>query len=238
VNDAPPLVPRGVGAVVSIPYGPVAEWLTGAGYGWLVIDAEHAPVGPNEQLALVTAANAAGVAAYVRVAANDERAIGFALDAGADGVIVPNVTSATEARRAAMACRYPPAGVRSIGPIRRLPTAACCIVQIETVDAVGSAADLAAVDGIHALMIGPGDLALDAGLRPGIDNHDPAMIELYRTVRTASTAAGKSAGTFALLGEDDIKQALQLDWDFVTSCLDRLALTQRAHQLRTAGESG
>jgi 4-hydroxy-2-oxoheptanedioate aldolase len=236
VSDALPVPPHGVGAVVSIPYGPVAEWLAGAGYTWIVIDAEHAPIGADQQLALITATHAAGATAYIRVAANDERTIGFALDAGADGVIVPNVTTVAEAERAAAALRYPPRGVRSIGPIRRQPAAPCCIVQIETVDAVSRAAEITSVDGVDAVMIGPGDLALDAGLLPGLDSYHPTMLDLYRQVRDAAAACATPAGTFALMGHDDVRQASEQGWDFVVACLDRLALLGTASSLRKQAE--
>ena len=172
--------PKGIGAVVSIPYGPVAEWLVESGYRWLVVDVEHAAMGPKEQLEVITAGHAAGATVYVRVVAIDERAIGFALDAGADGVIVPDVRAVDDAQRAAAACRYPPGGRRSIGPIRRQAPSPACIVQLESVDAITVADSIALVDGIDAVMVGPGDLALDAGLVPGVDTHHPTMPRLLR----------------------------------------------------------
>lgn len=229
-TDGP--APQGIGAVVSIPYGPVAEWIVVSGYQWIVIDTEHAPFGPDQQLALITATQAAGAMAYVRVAAVDPRAIGFALDAGADGVIVPNVCTIDEAARVAAACRYPPRGSRSIGPIRRQAPSPCCIAQIETCNAVARASEIASVDGIGGLLVGPGDLALDAGLMPGVDSHHPTMLDLYREIRSASAATGKPSGTFALTGDDDLRQATQLGWDFLVACVDRLALVFSASQLR------
>lgn len=229
-------VPRGLGAVVSIPYGPVAEWLAEAGFGWIVIDAEHAPIGPEQQLALITATHAAGAAAYVRVASLDDRAIGFALDAGAEGVIVPSVSTLAEALRAAAACRYPRRGTRSIGPIRRQTPSPCCIVQLETVESVARGDAIARVDGVDALMVGPGDLALDAGLLPGIDGHHPRILELQRQVRSAAASAGKPSGTFAVMGEGAVRQAQVEGWEFIAGCLDRLALVAGAVRLGTPGE--
>ena len=225
------MTPEGFGAVVSIPYGPVAEWLVDAGYRWIVIDAEHAPIGPREQVELVTAVQTAGAAAYVRVAGNDERSIGFALDAGADGVIVPDIRTVGGAERAARACRYPPGGVRSIGPIRRQPSTPVCIVQIESVAGVDADAAIGQVDGVDALMVGPGDLALNAGLVPGIDAAHPTMVDLCLRIRQGAQEAGVPAGTFALLGEDDVRRAADQGWDFVATCLDRLALTAQATRL-------
>ena len=236
MNAANPSLPHGIGAVVSIPYGPVAEWLAGAGYAWIVIDAEHAPIGPDQQLVLITATHAANAAAYVRVSALDEQKIGFALDAGADGVIIPAVSSIEEAARAAAACRYPARGTRSIGPIRRQASSPCCIVQLETVAAIAQAHAIARVDGVDALMVGPGDLALDAGLMPGADSYHARMLELYEQVRSATTATDKPSGTFALMGADDIKQARQVGWEFVAGCLDRLALVASAVNVREVAE--
>ncbi len=223
--------PKGIGAVVSIPYGPVAEWLVESGYRWLVVDVEHAPMGPKEQLEVITAGHAGGATVYVRVAAIDERAIGFALDAGADGVIVPDVRTADDAQRAAAACRYPPGGRRSIGPIRRQAASPTCIVQLESVDAIAVADSIALVDGIDAVMVGPGDLALDVGLVPGVDTHHPTMRDFYAQVRAATAATGTPSGTFALMGAGDISQAAASGWDFLVACLDRLALCSAAASL-------
>jgi 4-hydroxy-2-oxoheptanedioate aldolase len=230
--------PRGLGAAVTIPYAPVAEWLVGVGYQWIVLDAEHSPIGPAEQLVLVTAVHAAGAAAYVRVPANDPRHIGMALDVGADGVIVPDITTADQAARAAASCRYPPDGHRSIGPIRRQAAEPCCIVQIESTDAVANAPDIAGVHGVDALMLGPGDLALGAALVPGLDSHHPTMRDLGRQVREATASAGRTAGTFALLGLDDARQANEQGWDFLVACLDRTAITSAAAQLIDIASSG
>jgi hypothetical protein len=82
-------------------------------------------------------------------------------------------------------------------------------------------------------MIGPGDLALNAGHQQSRSRHDRAL----SNGQNSEYGRGQERRHIPLLGEDDMKQALQLDWDFVASCLDRLALTQRAHQLRAAGES-
>jgi 4-hydroxy-2-oxoheptanedioate aldolase len=102
-------------------------------------------------------------------------------------------------------------------------------VQIESVAAVDQVERIAAVDGVDALMVGPGDLALSAGLRPGVDAHHPAMVALCDRV----LACNLPTGTFALLGESDVERAVAAGWDFFVTCLDRVALTSRAAALRT-----
>lgn len=133
-----------------------------------------------------------GTTALVRVAANDPVLIGRALDAGAEGVIVPNVESAEDARRAVAAAHYPPLGVRSWGPTRSAyglgpdPTTVngqlLCLVMIETTDGVARAKEITAVAGVHGVYVGPGDLAVSLGpdpvTGPRDERHRAAVAEI------------------------------------------------------------
>ena len=75
------------------------------------------------------------------------------------------------------------------------------------------------------------DLALDAGLAPSIDAGHPTMLELFQRIRRSASDAGIPAGTFALLGDEDVQRAIGQGWDFLAICLDRLALTAQAARL-------
>jgi 2-keto-3-deoxy-L-rhamnonate aldolase RhmA len=97
-------------------------------------------------------------------------------------------------------------------------------VQIETREGVDHVEEIAAVDGVDSLMIGPGDLALSIGRIPGVDSHHDDMQTLYRQVIETCADVGKPAGTFSLLGAEDARRTWELNWDYVADFHDRLAL--------------
>ncbi len=109
------------------------EWLAHVGWDYIALDLQHGLIGYSGMVAGLTAIDAsASTVGMIRVESNDPTPIGRALDAGAAGVIVPLVNTAEEAARAVAAATYPPAGVRSYGPMRsqlrigrprRMPTA-------------------------------------------------------------------------------------------------------------------
>lgn len=224
----PASTPRGSGAVLSIPFIPAIEAVLSAGFDWAVIDAEHSPLSRAEQMTMVAAAQRSATPVLIRVAANDHGVIGDALDAGSDGVVVPMVNTVEDALAAVAATRYPPGGARSIGPYRAARGSPLCIVQIETREGVLHTGEIAAVDGVDSIMVGPGDLALSIGRIPGVDSHHSDMKALYRRVIEACAAVGKPAGTFALLGSEDAQRTWELNWDYVADFHDRLTLQMAA----------
>src|SRR4051794_27217053 len=89
-----------------------------AGFDWCCLDTQHGLHAAGDLVSSMQALAAAGCPGYVRVGADRHEDIARALDAGAQGVVVPQVSSAARARAAVAACRYPPAGSRSWGPLR------------------------------------------------------------------------------------------------------------------------
>ncbi|HJQ48426.1 MAG TPA: aldolase/citrate lyase family protein [Amycolatopsis sp.] len=182
----------------------VAETLAMAGFDYVYLDQQHSVGGLASPVEMVRATARTGTTALVRVAANDPVLIGRALDAGAEGVIVPNVESAEEARRAAAAAHYPPDGVRSWGPTRSVfglgadPATVngqvLCLVMIETAEGVARAKEITAVPGVHGVYVGPGDLAVSLGLDPVIgpkdERHRAAVAEICGACAAAGIAAG------------------------------------------------
>jgi 4-hydroxy-2-oxoheptanedioate aldolase len=143
----------------------------------------------------------------VRVAANESDLIGRALDAGADGILVPTVESPAAAAAAVAACRYPPQGTRSWGPLASLtgrsvpgPAAAnarvACGVMIETPAAVRDAARIAAVPGVDAVFVGPYDLALASGIALADLLADRSDSSPLRQIVRACGASGVAVGAF------------------------------------------
>ncbi|GEL19433.1 aldolase/citrate lyase family protein [Pseudonocardia asaccharolytica] len=147
-----------VGGWMQLPGSGTAELMGSIGFGFACIDTQHGLIGEDALLAMLQALTAIVTPALVRVASNSPAVICKALDRGADGVVVPLVDSAAEARAAVEACRFPPASSRSFGPVRagwrsRLapqPPEPLCIVMIETVAAAEHLAASRARRGLHA----------------------------------------------------------------------------------------
>src|SRR5262249_34709690 len=148
-------------------------------------------LGRESVQALVGASSAAGTPALVRVADNATVEIAAALDAGAAGLIVPRVDSAAEAAAVVRASRYPPLGARGIGPGRapgygrsvpgyfeEANGAVAVGAQIESTAAVADAAQIAQVEGLDFVFVGPGDLAASMGVPFG----DERVAETVRSV--------------------------------------------------------
>ena len=156
----------------------VAEQLAHSGYDWLLVDTQHGPMG-NECLSGMLAGIAnGGATSMVRVGGYSDRAgIQQSLDIGADGVLVPYINTADEARAAVSCCRYPTAGTRSVyfpqrsmnkGGLLGYAGAAndnvVVALQVETADCIKNIDAIAAVPGVDLLFLGQNDLCMSMGL--------------------------------------------------------------------------
>jgi 4-hydroxy-2-oxoheptanedioate aldolase len=204
LRDLEPLI----GTVVTVPGVGLAE-LTAGPVDFVWIDLEHGALGCADVQPLAIAARAARTAALVRLPSADGAGIGAILDAGVEGVVAPRVESAADAARLVETLRYPPRGARGVaarraraygrdGPLASLDRDPVCIVQIESPPGVRAAADIAAVDGVDALVVGCADLSHSLGeqgrLRAG------AVGEAVERIQRAAAAAGIASG---LAGPDD-----------------------------------
>jgi 4-hydroxy-2-oxoheptanedioate aldolase len=173
----------------------------------LTLDLQHGLFDRARTADAVRAVAAHGLAPLVRLPAVDDAGVGFVLDLGVRGVIAPMVSDAAAAAELVAACRYPPAGRRSFGPVRTAlrpgddPVAAADTVlafaMIETADALDRAGEIAAVGGLDGLFVGPGDLGVALGLGPAQDREEPAIHDAFRRVLDACAAAGVRAGVHA-----------------------------------------
>jgi 4-hydroxy-2-oxoheptanedioate aldolase len=154
----------------------VPELLAGSGFDLLIADGEHGSVATSDLVQMLIATRADGVPILYRVAANEPVRIMHALDAGATGVVVPQIRTVADAERAVAWCRYPPAGLRGIAPRRASDygrrTAAylgsaddrvVCCIQIETREALDDLDAILAVPGVDTILIGPNDLSAALG---------------------------------------------------------------------------
>ena len=172
----------------------LAESLALIGHDYVCLDQQHGVLEDATLVAALIAIASGEAAPLVRVAANEPSVISKALDAGAEGVIVPLVNDRQEAERAVASCRYPPHGDRSIGPIRiagagrgrqPVPVQAACIVMAESATAVANIDEICSVPGIDAVYVGPADLAASLGLPPTLGVEPGAHAEAIAKILAA-----------------------------------------------------
>ena len=198
-----------IGLWNSIPGSLVAEAVASCGFDWIVIDTEHSLTDVPQVLPMLQAMAPYPVAPVVRPAANDPVLIKRMLDLGAQTLMIPYVQTAEEAEAAVRAMRYGPRGIRGVSGmsrasrfgaikdyVQRAEEELCLIVQVETPGAVDRIGEIAAVDGVDAIFIGPSDLAAAMGF-PGQTGH-PAVVAKVEEAISRILAAGKPAGILTL----------------------------------------
>jgi 4-hydroxy-2-oxoheptanedioate aldolase len=182
-----------IGAWLSLANTHTAEMLANAGFDWLCIDLQHGLLDYRDLLHMLPAISTTATTPIVRVSGNDPKQIMKVLDAGAMGVIVPLVNSRAEAASAVAACRYPPLGVRSFGPIRaalyggrgyaaEANDQIACIAMIETREGIDNLEEIVTTPGLGGIYIGPADLALALGLPPLGDTDNPRHVEVVEHI--------------------------------------------------------
>lgn len=197
---------RQVGLWLTLSTAYSAEVVAGAGFDWLLLDTEHSPGDVLTVMAQLQALSGyPDVSPVVRPASNDPVLIKRYLDIGARTLLIPYVQSAEEAAAAVAATRYPPAGMRGVSALTRatrfgrVPDYArtahseiCLLVQIETQRGLDALEEIAVVEGIDGVFIGPGDLAASLG-HIGELGH-PAVVAAIEDAVRRIAAAGKPAG--------------------------------------------
>jgi 4-hydroxy-2-oxoheptanedioate aldolase len=217
-----------------------AEILAGAGVDYVCVDQQHGVIDYDSMVPMFQAIRAEGPAPITRVLSNDAFLIMKALDAGAWGVIVPLVNNAEDAARAVAACRYPPEGMRSYGPVRaagvigsrdpeELGGEVLCLVMVETREALERVEEIAATPGLDGIYIGPSDLALSLGLPPTLEVTEGEHVRAVERIREACHRGGIAAGIHAPSGEWARRHA-EDGFDMVTVATDAALL--RAATLR------
>lgn len=227
-----------VGAWMSIDSPYLAEVLSHAGYDTVTVDLQHGMFGIGSAIALLQAVSAGPAMPMARCPSHDPAVIGKLLDGGAYGVICPGVDSAEQAAAFVSACRYPPTGTRSYGPSRGLLYGGPDYVDhadetISTWAMVESTAGLANLDailatpGLDGVYVGPNDLALALGERPGLATPPPPVQAALSRVAAAAHSAGRYCGVFCAdpLGA---RAMIEVGFDFVTPGNDAGVLKRAA----------
>jgi 4-hydroxy-2-oxoheptanedioate aldolase len=199
-----------------------AEISAGTGYEWLLFDGEHSPNTLQTLLSILQAMAAfPHVEPIARVPVGEAAVIKQYLDIGFRTLLVPMVDSAEQARHIVAAMRFPPAGLRGVasstsrasgfgadaGYLREANSRVGLIVQIESTAALAALEDIAAVEGVDALFIGPADLAGSMG-HLGTPK-DPSVQAAIEDALRRIIACGKPAGIFALDVEDGLQRIAQ-----------------------------
>ena len=197
-----------LGLWCTLPGGYVAEAVAGSGFDWLLFDTEHSPADPLTILQPLQAVAPYAVSAVVRPASNDPVLIKRLLDLGVQSLLIPYVQSAADARAAVAATRYAPAGIRGVAALtrathfgrisdyaKRAHEELAVLVQVETRVALTALEEIAAVDGVDGLFVGPADLAASLGF-PSEPGHEEVKRTVEDTLRRIR-ACGKPAGVLA-----------------------------------------
>ena len=187
---------------------PLATELCGqAGFDWIILDLEHGAATEADLLALLYAVETTAMAAIVRPQSSERLRVGRALDLGAAGIMLPQLQSIDEVRTAVGYLRYPPTGQRGValrtrgarlGTIGHADVARVVneqivgIVQIESIGSLAAVDDIAALDEVDVLFVGPADLTHSLGIPGRFD--EPAYLDALRAVVAACRTHGKAAG--------------------------------------------
>ena len=212
-----------LGAWCMMPGALGVEAVTQFDFDWVLIDMQHGCMDYEAAVAMIRAADISGVCPIVRVPWNEAGIIGRVLDAGALGLIIPMIETKEDAERAVKSALYPPAGQRSFGPVRvgardgrdyfaNANERVAVIPMIETVNALAEVELIVSLPGVDGVFMGPYDLSLALGLRPGDNDGQPAFDGAVAKVLSACKKAGKCA---AVLSNENVaplraKQGFQM----------------------------
>ena len=215
-----------IGGWLSLANTHTAETMAGLGFDWVCVDLQHGLLDYQDLTRMLPAISTGNSTPFVRVPWNEPYEIMKVLDAGAYGVIVPMINNRAEAERAVAACRYPPDGNRSFGPIRAAlyggPGYAAqangqiaCIAMIETAEGIEKVEEIVSTPGLDGVYIGPSDLALALGMTPRGDNDDPVHAQTVLKIRDACRATGVATGIHTS-SVKYTRRYLDLGFNFVT----------------------
>jgi 4-hydroxy-2-oxoheptanedioate aldolase len=198
------------GLWLGLPDSICAEICAEAGFDWLLIDTEHAPYSLRDVQNHLQAIQPYNVPALVRPVEGNTALLKQLLDVGAQTLLVPMVNTAEQARQLVRDIHYPPTGIRGLGTsmaraarwnaikdyAQKANDEICLIVQAETTEAMENLAEIAAIEGVDGIFIGPADLSASMGY-VGQPNHPEVMTAIEDGFKTI-LAAGKAAGVLAI----------------------------------------
>ena len=232
---------RGEAAVngwLSIPSGFSAEVMAHQGFDSLTVDMQHGVVDYQVGVSMLQGISTTGVIPLARVPWNDPARIMKILDAGAYGIICPMVNTREQAEALVQACRYPPRGYRSWGPVRaslymgadygdRANEDIIVMPMIETAEAIKNLDDILSVPGVDAVYVGPSDLSLAFGCKPRLDQTDAPVVEAQQVIVKACKKHGVIAGIHNATAAYAVKMIAE-GYQFVTLASDSRFMAAKA----------
>ncbi len=197
-----------IGGWVSFTDPSIAEIMAGNGYDFLIVDMEHGPLNLTNTQGILMAFRETQCASILRVPWNEPWMVKHALDIGADGIMFPFIMDAEEARKAVAATRYAPRGNRGFSPRRasqygarfdeyfdQLDGGIAVVLQIEHIDAVNRVEEIASVEGVNCVFVGPADLTASLGKLPNFS--DPEVVAASAKVGEVCSRLGVPWGVNA-----------------------------------------
>ena len=225
-----------VGSWITLNHPSIVEIMADAGFDWLCVDMEHSVTDYFEAQQLILTIQSKGLKAYVRVGQNNDRIIKRVLDAGADGIIVPNVKNKKEALMAVDSVKYPPIGKRGVGLARAQKygfgfenyrddkaNQIKLIVQIEHYEAVNNLEEILSIDSVDGTFIGPYDLSGSMGKPGKYDDEDvKQVLEKYEKI---VAKYDKYVGFHVIKPDYQlVKEKISKGYNFIAFSLDTLFL--------------
>jgi 2-keto-3-deoxy-L-rhamnonate aldolase RhmA len=221
-----------IGTWITLGNPAIAEIFVRAGFEWIVVDLEHSTISIEQAGELIRTIDLAGAVPLVRLTSNDTNQIKRVMDAGAHGIVVPNVNSPIEAKDAVAATRYAPIGQRGVGLARVQQYGAAfqeylewqkdapiVIVQIEHLTALGHLEEIFAVKGIDGFIIGPYDLSCSMGI-PG-EFERPEFMAAMKRILKAGLKAGCPAGLHIVEPDTDrLRHVIDEGYRFIAYGVD------------------
>lgn len=217
-----------VGTWLSLASPLAARFLARTGFDWITLDVEHSPVDWETAATIFGAVADAGGVPLARIPVNDFVSVKRSLDSGAYGVVVPMCNTVADAEAAVAACKYPPAGKRSVGGsihalnygaasgdyFRRANDEVLVIVQAEHIDAVENCEEIFRVPGIDGMFVGPNDLLASMGKTPAMETDDPDFVDALRHLRETADRCGIAPGIHVGDAEAAVRRLAE-GWRFI-----------------------
>jgi 2-dehydro-3-deoxyglucarate aldolase len=224
-----------IGSWMQLPHASIAEIMGQAGYEWVALDLEHGAIGVQQLPDLCRALELGNTLPLARIAEGAAKECKQALDAGAGGVIVPQIESAAQLGAVRDVCRWPPAGRRGVGfsranlfgkhfeAYRKEAQAPLLVAMIESARAVEQLDPILEVQGLDAVLVGPYDLSASMGCTGEFDA--PQFVSALSSIRTRAAAKGIACGIHVVAPEPKQLQArLQEGYRFIAYSIDAVFL--------------
>ncbi len=223
---------------LSIPSAFSAEVMAHQGFDSLTVDMQHGVVDYQVAVTMLQAVSTTPVIPLARVPWNDPARLMKILDAGVYGVICPMISTRAQAEALVAACKYPPRGYRSFGPVRASLYAGSdygdhadddivVMPMIETAEALKNLDAILSVPGVAAIYVGPADLSLALGCKPRLDQTDPPVVEAQQMIAEACKRHGVVAGIHNATAAYALRM-IAAGYQFVTLASDSRFLAAKA----------